>query len=294
MIRSMTGYGKGQAARAELAIVAEVRSVNGRSREVRLRLPSELASLEPSLREQVQRVVMRGRVDVAIRWAGANPQAGTAVINRPLARALLSSWQQLAEELGLDPQLGAAELLRLPGVVELSPSAETDLDCVHPIVSEALALALETHRQAREREGAALGQDLAQRARQIVEQVGEIRTRAAQIPARLAQTFRIRLEALLGEVPLDPDRLTQEAAIMAQRADVTEELTRLDAHLARLTETLTPQASEVGSKIEFLVQEIRREINTLTVKSADPAIDERSLRIKTELERLREQAANLE
>ncbi len=294
MIRSMTGYGRGRATLGDHAVAVEVRSVNGRGREVRFRLPSELIAMESALREQVQAAVARGRVDVAVRWEGASPSASRFALNAAAAASLLEAWRTLREKLGMvgDPTPG--ELLRLPGVIEPIPAAEIDVESLAKTVSLALDAALHEHRAAREREGLQLAEDLRVRAATIVRLVGEIKQRVSGIPERLAVQLRQRVAVLLGESPVDESRLAQEIAQAAQRADVTEETVRLDAHLDRLTGLLAAGSKEIGQALDFLVQEIRREVNTLTVKGADPEVDERALQIKSELERLREQAANLE
>ncbi len=294
MIRSMTGYGRGRATLGEHAVAVEVRSVNGRGREVRFRLPSELIATESLLREQVQAAVARGRVDVAVRWEGAPPTASRFALNAAVAASLLDGWRELRETLGIDGDPTPGELLRLPGVIEPLPVAEIDVEALAKTVGVALAAALQEHRVAREREGTLLADDLRTRSATIVRLVGEIKQRVGGIPERLALQLRQRVALLLGESPVDESRLAQEIAQAAQRADVTEEAVRLDAHLARLSGLLAADAQEIGQALDFLVQEIRREVNTLTVKSADPEVDERALQIKSELERLREQAANLE
>lgn len=294
MIRSMTGYGKGRAAAGELAVVAEVRSVNTRGREIRFRLPQELYATEDRLRQQVQEGVARGRVDVTLGWDGAPPAAARFTVNDAAAEAMLAAWRRLAATHGLGDAPTAAALLRLPGVVEPLPGGDLDDERLAGVALEALDRALAAHRQAREVEGARLAVDLRARCETIVRLVAEIEERVAGAAERLRATLTERVRALLGETPVDEARLAQEIALAAQRADVTEEQVRLHAHLARLMALFEPKAVEIGRTLEFLVQEIRREVTTLTTKAGEPEIDARSLLIRTELERIREQAANLE
>lgn len=294
MILSMTGYGRGRAVWGEHGVHVEIRSHNGRGRELRFRLPAELAAVEGALREQAQAVIARGRVEIAIRWEGPAPTAARFAVNAANAGALLAAWRTLRAELGLSGDPTAGELLRLPGVIEPVSGGELDLVSLTRAVAEALAVALDEHRAARAREGSQLAADLRDRAATIGRLVDEIRARADGAPERLQRQLRQRIEQLLGEPVVDEARLAQELALQATRADVSEELVRLDAHLARLAQLLAPEAREIGQGIDFLVQELRREVNTLTVKCADPEVDARALVIKQELERLREQAANLE
>ncbi len=294
MIRSMTGYGRGRAAEGEVAIRVEIRSVNNRGREVRLRLPNELVALEPELRGEVQERVARGRVDAFVEWEGPAPAGPGFAINPGHAAAMLAAWRELAARLGLPGEPGVGDLLRLPGVVEPVPGTELDPARFLPLARTALRAALDEHARSREREGDALALDLRERAELIVRLVAEIEERVPGAAARQAVDLRARVTELLGAVPLDEARLAQEIALLAQRADVTEEIVRLDAHLSRLAALFGPQGTEIGRALEFLVQEIRREVSTLSAKCGEPEIDARTLAIKAELERIKEQSANLE
>ncbi|RMG48326.1 MAG: YicC family protein [Acidobacteria bacterium] len=294
MIRSMTGYGRGRAAEGEIAVTAEVRSVNGRQQEIRFRLPPELYPIEPALRRRAQQHAGRGRIDIAVNWERGAPPVPRYAINRAAARALFEGWRGLSEELGLWDEPRIEVLLRLPGVIEAQPPEALDLDVVERVALEAVGRALEENRRAREEEGRRLVADIVPRVAAIRAGTVAIREAAERIPARVANAIRERVAPLLGEIPLDEGRLAQEAALAAQRADVTEELVRLDAHLGRLEALLEGGTEGIGRPVEFLVQEIRREISTVAAKSADPEIDARALEIKSELEKIREQVANLE
>ncbi|MBP7148410.1 MAG: YicC family protein [Acidobacteria bacterium] len=294
MIRSMTGYGRGRAAEGEMAVAVEVRSVNARGREIRIRLPQELISLEGELREQVQREVARGRVDVFVTLEGVSPDAARYSFNPAGAAAMYAAWRRLQEVFSLPDAPTAAALLGLPGVIEALPGPGVDAGRVQPLLAAALAHALDEHRTSREREGRQLAMDLWGRVAAIGRLAEDVRGRAAAAPARMAAQLRERVRALMAEVPVDEQRVALEIALAAQRADVTEELVRLDAHIKRLAALFEPGASEVGRTLEFLVQEVRREVSTLGAKIGEPEIDASTLAIKGELERLREQAANLE
>ena len=294
MIRSMTGYGRGRASQGEVAIRVEIRSVNNRGREVRLRLPNDLVSLEPELRGEVQERVARGRVDVFVEWEGPAPAGPRFAVNAAHAAAMLGAWRDLSARLGLPGEPGVGDILRLPGVIEPVAGSEFDPAQFLPLARAALAAALDEHTLSREREGEALARDLRERAERIVRLVAEIEERVPGAAARQAEDLRARVTELLGAVPLDEARLAQEIALLAQRADVTEEIVRLDAHLARLAALFGPQGAEIGRALEFLVQEIRREVSTLSAKCGEPEIDARTLAIKAELERIKEQSANLE
>jgi uncharacterized protein (TIGR00255 family) len=290
----MTGYGKGHATLGEATCTVEIRSVNARQLEARFRLPSALYGLEAPLRERVQRAIARGRVDVVVSWSGGTASHPPHAYNPRAARAMFDAWQRMTEELGLPDEPRAEVLLRLPGVLEPVENAAADLEEAGVLVTEALEQALEAHGEARRKEGARLARDLEERSGRLAGWVTEIKQLAEGAPEQLAQQVRTRVEELLGQTPVDEERLTQEIAFLASRADVTEEIVRLDAHVDRLLDSFQEEASEIGRALDFLVQEIRREVTTVASKISDPEVDRRVLDIKGELEKIREQAANLE
>lgn len=294
MIRSMTGYGRARAEERGAALSCEIRSVNARGREVRIRLPAELAALDPALRERVQERIARGRIDVNVEWEKPPSTKPRPVLNSDAAAAVIEAWRQLAKEHGLKDEPQAAVILRMPGVMEAPSSAAPALDDLAALALEALDRALAAHGAVRDREGQELARDLGARVAHIARLVDEMRGVLASEPRRIADQLRERVASLLADTALDEARLAQEIAMLAQRADVTEELVRLDAHLARFSALFRDGAVEIGRTIEFLVQEVRREVSTLGAKSGTPEVDARVLAIKTELERIREQAANLE
>ncbi len=295
MIRSMTGYGRGSAGVEGRTVTAELRSVNSKQREIRFRLPQDFYPLEAKLRARVAKEILRGRVDVNVSWERApDADSGRVRLNRETAASLIDAWQALVDEFDLADEPRAEALLRLPGVLEQAPPEAVDLEKLAGTAMAALDQALEQHRQVREEEGAKLMADLVARRETILRIVDRSRERVREAPAYLAEQVRARVSEILAELPVDEQRLAQEIAILAQRADVTEELVRLDAHLGRFAKLFDEGVTEVGRSLEFLVQEIRREVTTLAAKTSDPQVDEGTIVIKSELEKIREQAANLE
>jgi uncharacterized protein (TIGR00255 family) len=294
MIRSMTGYGKGVVTLDEASCTVEIRSVNGRQLELRFRLPSALYGLEAPLRERAKKAVARGRVEVQVTFSGGAGSRPAYTYNPHVAAAMHQAWQQMREDLGLPDEPRAEVLLRLPGVLEPAEGESVDLEQAGILVSEALERALEDHSTARRIEGERLVRDLSERSARIGTCIAEVRDSVRDAPARMADAVRARVGELLAEVPVPEDRLAQEVAFLASRADVTEELVRLDAHMGRLNAAFEGGAREIGRLLEFLVQEIRREITTIASKVSDPEVDRRVLDMKGELEKIREQAANLE
>ena len=294
MFRSMTGYGAGRAENDAGALRVEIRSVNGKQREIRCRLPNDLLALEAKMREQIQAHVCRGRVDLLLHLERDRNQPIRFGLSLETAKRAAAAWKTLAEEFGGDGEPTPEAILKVPGVWECLPAAEVDLESVKPLVSEALARALVDFDASRKREGDVLIADLRGRRDAIRRASEKIDSLSAAASSEAARLLRTQIERLLGEVPVDEARLAQEIAVAAQKSDVTEELVRLSAHLERLDALIEGEGGEIGRALDFLVQEIRREVNTIASKTARVEIDEQVLLIKGELEKIREQAANLE
>lgn len=281
-MRSMTGHGRGTAG----DVVVEIRTVNHRSFDLKVRGALDAAS-EASLATAIRAVVERGAVQVAIVGTAA---AGSGGVDRAAARAAHAELAGVAADLGLPPPT-LDQVLAFPGVLRHErPSA---LDVAQ--VEAALAVALVDLVTMREREGASLAADLRRRLAAITSLVDRIEVAAGDVPGRLRQRLQARVTAAAGELglALDPDRLAQEAALLADRADVTEEIVRLRSHLAQLHDVLTA-AGATGRRLDFLIQEVGRELNTIGAKAPSAEIVSRVVQAKTDLEKVREQAQNVE
>ncbi|MCP5420523.1 MAG: YicC family protein [Gammaproteobacteria bacterium] len=287
MIRSMTAFARNEQQSAAGLIVWELRSVNHRYLEITLRLPDPLRSLEPSLRERIEKSLSRGKIECNLRWQTATPLAQISW-NRPLAERLLTIAAELEQLMGPGTGLGLADLLRWPGVVSES---EPDLGPVKQDILLGLEQAIDQLVLNREREGERIVGQIAQRCATLHELVGQIRNRRPEVLARLREKWLARL----AELPVEPDRnrLEQELVIIAQRLDVDEELDRLDAHLAEIHQVLQWQ-EPVGRRLDFLMQELNREANTLASKSADILTTHAAVELKVLIEQMREQVQNIE
>lgn len=292
-MRSMTGFGQASWQGGGKRLSVEVRSVNQRFLDVKLSLPRECQAWEAELRELVSGVAERGKVDVTIFRAGSAGDDFSVEANEPLARAILAGWQGLQRRLKL---AGAIDIGLLMGrgndlvrVVERRADAGADL----PQVKRLLAGALRDFNRAREREGKLLQADMQARLKRLRALHATLQKRAAALVPELARRLGERVAALLGKGTVSEERLVQEAALLAERCDVTEELVRLDSHLDRLGELLRQKGS-VGKAIDFLIQEIHREVNTIASKSGDLAVTNLTLEAKGEIEKLREQVQNVE
>ena len=293
-MRSMTGYGRGTAEREGIRFVVEISTVNRKQCEVVLNMPRELAAIEPALRARVQREISRGRAVVSVTPELVTDLAAKEVrVDVPLARAFATALEQLRRDLGwLDSPLRLDGILRLPDVIAVrDPSL--DPQAAWPVVDEALGLALGDLVAMRGTEGGALARDLARRLDLLVGLVEEIARRAPAMVEHYRNALRERIRTLGAEVEVDDERLAREVIYFADKSDITEELTRLRSHLAQMRELL-PSDDGVGRTLEFLVQEVNREINTAGSKCADAEISRHVVAFKTELERIREQVQNIE
>ncbi len=291
MIRSMTGFGAGRSSASGEVVEAEVRSVNHKFCEVKARLPRELVPLETELVRQVKDRLARGGVEVTLRRSATR---GTTVprVDIELAAAYARAFGEVRERLGLSGGVGLSDVLAADGVVTLEDRA-VDLEAAGTAAMEALGLSLDALVTMREREGAALARDL--EGRLVV--VEGIAARLAEITPRSVEDYRARLHERVAELSRglapDPARLATEVALFADRTDVTEELTRLGSHLAQMRQMLG-SAEPAGRKMDFLVQEMHREANTVGSKSQSVDASSAVVALKAEIERIREQVQNVE
>lgn len=289
MILSMTAFARREAHSALGSLSWELRTVNHRYLEISPRLPEDLRGLEMRVREQIQKRIRRGKVDATLRWtppvAGEN---GALAVNE----ALLNDLARLAAQVGFRVEaqapLSALDFLKWPGVLQ-SPSV--DLEQLHEAALALLRDALRELVDSRAREGEKLAALLRERLDAIETTVAEVR---ARVPALLAD-YRSRLEERLGELrdKVDPARLEQEIVLFATRIDVAEELDRLDTHVGEVRRILGSDEA-VGRRLDFMMQELNREANTLGSKSADAQTTQAAVTLKVLIEQMREQVQNIE
>lgn len=291
-LASMTGYGRAEARGSRLAVVVEVRSLNHRFLEVACKLPRPFGVQEPELRRLVQSRLSRGRVDVAVSLRRVGTGQASVRTDLALGASYLEAARTLARELGLAGGLEVADLLRLPGVVNLEEAEDAD-DEAWALLKEASEHALDELLRMRQAEGAALARDLAGHLDRLEVWACELDQLLPGALNRIRERLRARIEALLGEPPVDPGRLAQEAVVWAARSDVAEELARLRSHCERFRELLA-RGGAVGRQLDFLTQELHREVSTIASKVDDAALVARVLEGRTAVERLREQVQNIE
>lgn len=291
MIKSMTGYGQGTTIADGFKVTVDLRSINNRNLDIHWRGPMELASLEIPLKKQIQAAVSRGRVDVNINYA--QTAAVEYEINRPLLQGYVEALKTVKDEFGLSGELTLETVARLPNVLQ-STSKSTQLpDEVVQGVEAALIQALTALVSMRAVEGAELHRELMSRIDKIEASLRIIEKNQPDIVRSYRDKLNKRLSELLENVNLDEGRLAQEVAYLAERADISEEIARLNSHLTQLRDLLSSDG-EVGKKLDFLLQETNREANTILSKSSELEICDAAIDIKTEVEKLREQANNVE
>lgn len=292
-MKSMTGYGKGTMTGDDFSVSVDLKTVNNRFLDIHLRAGSELAPLEPAIKKRISSRLSRGRVDVTISLERTAQLAYE--LNRPLIAGYINALKQLQQDFSIGGELDINLLARIPGA--LQPARNGIDDRIGAALHVALDQALDELEKMRAQEGEALKQELRDRVQKIEAVVPTIEAAADG----LADMYRARLQKRIGEllnrggqvVEIDPVRLAQEVAYLADRSDVSEEMVRLRSHLSQFQEALDAPG-EAGKMLDFLLQELNREANTTLSKSTDLQIKEAGLAIKAEVEKLREQVQNVE
>jgi len=289
----MTGFGRGEARTGALRVAVELRAVNHRFADLQMKTPRSYSALHSALDERIRGAVERGRVEVLVRREVVGEAGRVVVIDEPLATAYAEAAAGLASRLGRPgEELPLAELLGLPGVSQLR-EPEIDPESELPTVLDAVDVALVALVGMRTAEGARLAADVRGRLAEIEELLTEVEDLARATPALIRDRVVRRVQELLGDVEIDADRLLQEAAVLADKAAIAEETTRLRSHLAQ-AEVLLTTPGAVGRRLDFLVQEFQREVNTIGSKATGTEITPRVVAMKSAVEKIREQVANIE
>lgn len=291
-MRSMTGYGRGSLERDGRELTLELKTVNHRFLDLNIRLPRALLFLEDGLRKGLNARLSRGHVDVFINYRNARDDAREVTLDGALLKAYAKAMDDAAAllpEMKSDASL--TRLVTMPDVLTVSEKAE-DQDTVSALCADVLSLACDALEQMRAREGESIGSDLSAKVDNLERIAGEIAQRAPGVVKDYQQRLSDRIAELL-QSPPDPQRLAQEVAIFADRAAIDEELVRLSSHFAQFRQLLAAD-EPVGRKLDFLVQEMNREVNTIGSKASDLEIGKRVVEAKAEIEKIREQVQNIE
>ncbi|MGH9412730.1 MAG: YicC/YloC family endoribonuclease [Terriglobales bacterium] len=300
IVYSMTGFAQATQAQQDCSVAVSLRSVNHRFLDLRWQLPPELEPALADMEKQVRAALARGHLDIRCHCETRSASAGTRLDESAL-NAYLAVWSELQRRLG--PKRGAAappisDVLRAPGVLATSALVPVATETWAALAHAALAAALTDLRRMRAAEGAALTLDLTARLDRIDAARATLESLRLELETGLRARLQLRMREVLGAAAPNPDRLLQEAALQADRSDISEELTRLKAHVAQ-ARTLLAAGGEVGKRLDFLTQELHREVNTLLSKSSSASaaglqVSQIGLDLKAELEKFREQVQNLE
>lgn len=292
MIKSMTGYGKGQLAGSDAHYSIEIKTVNHRYADVTVKVPRALMFVERDLKKWASERLTRGKIDVFVSRESTEQAIVSPVVNDALATEYVSLFRKMSEQHQLSNDIPLSLLVSQKDVVTLR---ETDMDesQVRQNLQQALALAIDAVEKMRMQEGEALQQDIQERLNLMETLLGVIETRAPGVVEEWQQKLQSRLERLQGDVDVDPQRVAQELAIFADRCDICEEVVRFKSHLVQFRQLLCSDEA-VGRQMDFLIQELNRETNTMGSKSNDAELTKNVVAIKAELEKIREQIQNIE
>lgn len=288
----MTGFGSGRAIVGTEEVAVELRSVNGKFCDVKPRLPRELQALEAAAVRQVKERIARGAVDLFVHRSAADGGDLIPKVDEALADRYVEAFRALRDRLGLAGEVTLADVIGAEGVLSVEHRSP-DLEAAEQALRAALDEALDRLVAMREREGRALRDDLAARLETIRGHVARVAEEAPAAVRQHQERIAQRVEELTGGIPLDPQRLAQEVALLAERSDVAEEITRMESHTAQFARLLEAE-EPAGRRMDFLVQEMLREVNTIGSKSQWAPIAALVVELKAEIERIREQVQNVE
>jgi uncharacterized protein (TIGR00255 family) len=292
MVRSMTGYGKGIAENSDARVTIEMKSVNHRYLDLNIKLPKKLNFLESTIRNKISESVFRGKVDVYITLNEHSDACYQVSINDAIAQKYYDSISAMADKLGIDNDMKASSISRLPDVIELE-EMEADEDSLKTLVLEALDACVAQFVDSRIAEGNRLETDLIAKMDEMLVLVDRLEVRSPQIIEEYRARLKTKVSELLEDTHIDETRVAQEVVIYADKICIDEEMVRLKSHVSE-TRGVFELDKEVGRKLDFLAQELNREANTILSKSTDVEIADIGITLKTLIEKVREQIQNIE
>lgn len=291
MVNSMTGFGRGEYTRDNVTFSVEVRTVNHRYSDISVRMPRLVASLEEKVREYVNSKIARGKIDIYINYNSFGRDAQVK-LDSNLAFAYVDALNQLKEQFSIKDDINLSLLTRFSDILKLE-TAEMDLDELWLILKEALDIAVTSLVEMRKREGERLYQDILIKLDSVMELVSVVRSKSMSIVDEYKNKLYERIKELTKEIHLDENRLLTEVAVFADKSSIDEEIVRLESHIQEFKKTMQLKAS-AGKKLDFILQEMNREINTIGSKSGDINIVNNVIGLKTDIEKIREQIQNIE
>lgn len=293
MIKSMTGYGRSEIADSRRKVTAEIRSVNHRYCEISVHMPRKYAFAEEAVKNAVKKTVKRGKADVSLSIENVAGADVDIQLNQVLADMYYWKLKELSERYELDGGVSLEYLSSLPDVLKTVPAVEDEEEIIRTLV-DAVSGAGEAHNEMRLSEGRNMSEDLRMRAELITGHIEAIENRSPEVRLEYYNRLKERMTELLQDAAVNEDRLLQEAAVFADKISVAEETVRLRSHISQMEQLLQTSTDPVGKKMDFLVQEMNREANTIGSKANDIEITRHVLDIKSEVEKIREQVQNIE
>lgn len=292
MIKSMTGYGRGEAEEFGRNFTVEIKSVNHRYSDISVRLPRQISYLEDKIKKQIMQHISRGKIDVYIMQNKFNAEDISVTVDDSLATSYLKALYELRDKFNLEDDVTVSTISRVPDLLTVS-KVDENTDEIWGTLSKAIDIALNEFIEMREREGCKLAEDIEGRVQYIRKVVKDIEDRSPYVVEEYRSKLEERINEILKDVCIDENRLATEIAIFADKSNITEEIVRLYSHLDQTIETLKANEPS-GRKLDFLVQEMNREINTIGSKASDLNITKSVVEVKGEIEKIREQIQNIE
>ena len=293
MIKSMTAYGRGEYHLGDTKFIAETKSLNNRHLDIILRIPRNYQVLEKELKNTISSRIRRGRIEVSVQIENNGEEPPYSLeLNVPLVNSYIKILHQLAEQFDLDKKIQVDSLLQMKDVLLFRPE-EVDMDKLRPGFQHVVEQVIDSLDIMRVKEGEAIEADFVKRLDLLEGYINEVDRRAPIIVEEYRKRLRDRIDHIIGDVDLDESRIAQEVAFFAEKSDITEEIVRTRSHLKQFREYLLMDDA-LGRRLDFLIQEINREVNTLSSKASDSLISRVVVEMKAELEKLREQVQNVE
>ncbi len=292
MIKSMTGFGRGEYAQDGKEFTVEIKTVNHRYTDVFIKMPRQIGFLEEKVRELVGKAISRGKIDVFITYYNYSDDSKCVTFDEALAKTYISAVEALRDKFGLKDDISVSLISKYPDVLKVE-QAEEDEEVLWSMLRVAVDNALASLVKMRQNEGEGLKNVLLERATYIEGVISEISKRAPEVPREYKMKLEARIKDLLEQQTFDENRIVTEVAVFADRCSIDEELVRLASHIGQVREALS-MSQPVGRKLDFLIQEMNREINTIGSKANDLTITKHVVEIKSEIEKIREQIQNIE
>lgn len=293
MIKSMTGYGRGTASNEIVGINADIKSVNNKYLDIQVKMPVYLMFLDEKIKNIIKKKISRGRVDVYIKDEKTSESKSDVVVDKEIAKLMKDNLEMLMDHLGLDHKLKLEHILLNNEIIEFKPK-ELNLELVEEVVCDAVSQAVDALYKMRLREGEALNIDLSENISSIEEKVNRIEQRAPFVIEEYREKLTEKVHSLIDDLgEYEHEKLNSEVVFFAERSDINEELVRLKSHISQFRENLKSDFA-VGRKLDFITQELNREINTISAKSSDVCITEDVIDVKVGIDKLKEQIQNIE